>query len=76
MPHIVVKLWPGHSEEEKVAMTHALVEAASRTLHAQPEWFTVGVEEVSPEVWEAKVVAPEINGKADTLYFRQGEYLK
>lgn len=76
MPHIVVKLWPGHCEEEKSAMAQALVNAAAKELHAQPEWFTVAVEEVAPEQWEEQVVQPEINGKADTLYFRQGKLLK
>ena len=76
MPHIVVKLWPGRTEEQKTAMARALVEAAGKNLNASPEWLSVAIEEVAPENWEEQVVTPEIDGKADTLYFRQGEYLK
>ena len=76
MPHVVIKLWPGRSEEQKTAMVHAVVEAAEKTLGAAPQWLSVSVEEVAPEVWEEQVVQPEITGKADTLYFHQGEYLK
>ena len=76
MPHIVVKLWPGRTEEQKAAMARALVEAAGKNLNASPQWLSVAIEEVAPENWEEQVVAPEIDGKADTLYFRQGKYLK
>ena len=69
MPHIVVKLWPGHSEEEKTAMAREVVESAAKALNAQPDWFTVGVEEVAPEDWDETVVRPEIQGKAHTLYY-------
>lgn len=76
MPHIVVKMYPGRTEEMKSSMVRALVEAASDALNAPQDWFTIGVEEVSPENWEEQVAKPEIMGKADTLYFRNGEFLK
>ena len=68
MPHIVIKLWPGHTEEEKRAAAEAVVRAAAEQLHAEPGWFSVGIEEVSPQRWEEEVFRPEILEKRDSLY--------
>ena len=68
MPHVVIKLWPGRTEEEKKAMTEAVVRAAEEHLHADPDWVSVGIEEVDPERWDEDVFRPEILGKQDTLY--------
>jgi len=76
MPHIVVKMYPGRSEEMKSAMVQALLNAASDALKAPQDWFTIGVEEVTPDNWEEQVAKPEIEGKADTLYYRNGVTLK
>jgi len=68
MPHIVVKLWPGHTEEEKKAFADAIVADAVKHLDAEPGWVSVGIEEIPPECWEEDVFRPEILGKRDTLY--------
>ncbi len=68
MPHIVLKVWPGHSEEEKQAFARRAVEAAVETLHAEPGWVSVGIEEVPAERWDEEVFRPEIAGKKNTLY--------
>lgn len=68
MPHVVVKVWPGHSEEEKKALAEGIVEEAVKHLHAEPGWVSVSIEEVSEDRWEEDVFRPEILGKRDTLY--------
>ena len=68
MPHVVVKLWPGHTEEEKKAFAAAVVNAAVKELSAEPGWVSVGIEEIPAERWDEEVFRPEILGKRDTLY--------
>ena len=68
MPHIVIKLWPGRTEEEKKSMAQAVVDAAVEHLHAEPGWVSVGIEEVDEDRWNDDVFRPEILAKRDTLY--------
>ncbi len=68
MPHIIVKVWPGHTEEQKRQFADAVVDAAVRHLDAEPGWVSVGIEEIPEERWDAEVFRPDILGKRDTLY--------
>jgi len=73
MPHIVVKMYPGRTEEQKKALTEAIVKAVTSTIGCTEGDVSVGIEEVAPEEWQEKVYKPEIMGKADTLY-KKPEY--
>ena len=73
MPLITVKMWPGRSEEAKRIAAKAIMEAASQAMGTPPSAFTVIMEDVPREEWDATVVAKEINPKSDLVYIRQGE---
>ena len=73
MPHIVVKMYPGRTEEQKQRLTEAIVKAVTSTIGCAEGDVSVGIEEVAPEDWQEKVYKPEIAGKADTLY-KKPEY--
>ncbi len=68
MPHIIAKMWPGHTEEEKKAFAQAVVDAASEHLHVPANWVSVGIEDVPRERWDEEVFRPDILGKRETLY--------
>jgi 4-oxalocrotonate tautomerase len=72
MPHIIVKLWPGRSEQQKVQLTEAIVKDLMNVLGSGEEYITVAFEEVNSEEWAEKVYAPEIKGKWDQLYKKPG----
>jgi 4-oxalocrotonate tautomerase len=72
MPHIIVKLWPGHSEEQKAQLAERLVKDGVEVLGKGADHFSVGIEEVSREEWAEKVYKPEILKNLDKLYKKPG----
>ncbi len=72
MPHVVVKLAPGSSEEQKKQLAEEIVRDVMRTLDRKEEVVSVALEEVDPKDWTDKVYIPDIQGKWDTLYKKPG----
>ena len=67
MPHVVVKLWPGKSEEQKTQLTEAIVREVTGILGSGPQSVSVGFEEVPSQDWTEQVFEPDILNKWDTL---------
>lgn len=72
MPHIIVKMYPGRTEEQKRNLVERIAEAVMDTIKAPDESISVGIEEIAPELWEETVLKPDILGKKDTLYKKPG----
>jgi 4-oxalocrotonate tautomerase len=72
MPHVIVKLWPGRTEEQKQGLADAIVRDLTSVLGSGEASVSVAIEEVTEQEWKAKVYDPEIEAKADTLYKRPG----
>jgi 4-oxalocrotonate tautomerase len=72
MPHVIVKLWPGKSEEQKRHLADKITRAVMDTLHYGEGSVSVGFEEVSAEDWMEQVYEPDIRAKPDTLYKKPG----
>jgi 4-oxalocrotonate tautomerase len=72
MPHIIVKLLPGRSEEQKTALAGELAKAAVAVLGCAETSVSVGFEEVSIEDWPEKVFRPDILDKPATIYKKPG----
>ena len=72
MPHIVVKMYKGRTDEQKVELSKALLETAVRVTGRGAEHFSGAVEDYEPENWQKDVYEPEIVGKQETLYVRPG----
>jgi 4-oxalocrotonate tautomerase len=68
MPHVIVKLWPGKSEQQKRRLAQAITDDVMKVLRYGEESVSVAFEEVDAEKWVEKVYEPDIVGKADTLY--------
>jgi 4-oxalocrotonate tautomerase len=72
MPHVIVKLWPGKSEQQKKKLAEELTNAVMATLNYGEESVSVGIEEVKPQDWTDQVYKPDILGKPETIYKEPG----
>lgn len=72
MPHIVVKLYSGRSEEQKAKLAEEMTRAIIETLRCSDSSVSVGIEDVEPTDWIEKVYQPDIVAKADTIYKKPG----
>ena len=72
MPHVIVKLWPGKSEEQKSRLADAIVTDVTKVLHYGEESVSVSMEDVDAGEWLEKVYNPDIQAKADRLYKKPG----
>ena len=58
MPHIIVKLWHGKSEEQKTRLAEAITKDVMDIFHYGEESVSVAMEEIKPEDWAEKVYKP------------------
>jgi 4-oxalocrotonate tautomerase len=72
MPHVIIKLWPGKSKQQKARLSEEIVRTVTSVLKYGEESVSVGIEEVSPEDWAEKVYEPDIRSKWETLYKKPG----
>jgi 4-oxalocrotonate tautomerase len=72
MPNVMVKLWPGKSEQQKVRLAEAIAQDVMSVLNYREESVSVAIEEVKPEDWAEKVYKPDITEKPDQLYKKPG----
>lgn len=67
MPHVIVKFYPGRSDEEKREMADAVATALHDTMGYEVANVSVSVEEVEKADWTATIYEPEIAGRTDQL---------
>ena len=72
MPHVIVKLWPGKSEQQKARLAEAITKDVMDVLHYGEESVSVGFEEIPANEWAEKVYKPEIVNKSGSLYKKPG----
>ena len=72
MPHVIVKLWPGKSEQQKIRLAEAIVKDVMHVLHYGAESVSVAIEEVASQEWAEKVYKPDILNNAEKLYKQPG----
>lgn len=72
MPHVIVKLWPGKSEQQKVCLTEEIVKGVMNVLSYGEESVSVAIEEVEPRDWAEKVYRPDIVNISGKLYKKPG----
>jgi 4-oxalocrotonate tautomerase len=59
-PHVIVKLYPGRSEQQKIRLAEAIVKDVVAIMKCGEESFSVAIEEIKPEDWAEKVNKPDI----------------
>ncbi len=72
MPHVIVKLWPGKSEQQKTRLAEAITKDVMNILDYGEESVSVAMEEVRAQDWIEKVYKPEVKNKWDSLYKKPG----
>ena len=72
MPHVIVKLWPGNTEQQKAQLADAIAKDVMDVLGYGEESVSVAMEEVEPRDWAEKVYKPDIVSKLDQLYKKPG----
>ena len=72
MPHVIVKLWPGKSEQQKGRLAEKIANDVMEVLNYGEESVSVGFEEISSKDWKEKVYKPDIKHKWDKLYKKPG----
>jgi 4-oxalocrotonate tautomerase len=72
MPHVIVKLWPGKTEQQKTRLAEQITEAVTDTLGYGDESVSVAFEEVTAKDWKAKVYQPDILSHPEKLYKKPG----
>jgi len=72
MPHVIVKLWPGKSEQQKARLAEAIAKDVMDVLDYGEESVSVAIEEVEPQDWAEKVYKPDIVNRSEKLYKKPG----
>jgi 4-oxalocrotonate tautomerase len=72
MPHIIVKLYPGRTEDQKKRLADEIVRDVVEIAKCAEKSVSVAIEEVHPDDWTEKVYRPDILDKAHTLYREPG----
>jgi 4-oxalocrotonate tautomerase len=72
MPHVIVKLWPGKSEQQKQRLVEGVTNAVTASLGYGETSVSVSLEEVAASDWIEKVYEPDIAGKPSQLYKKPG----
>jgi 4-oxalocrotonate tautomerase len=60
MPHVLVKLYSGRTEQQKSRLAEAVTKAVTTTLNCGDEAVSVSIEDINPRDWTAKVYKPDI----------------
>jgi 4-oxalocrotonate tautomerase len=72
MPHVIVKMFPGRSDAQKVRIAEAITRAVMVEAKCSEDAVSVGIEDVAPGDWDEVVFKPDIEGKAGTLFKKPG----
>lgn len=72
MPHIIVKLYPGRSEEQKMNLVKSITTVVSEKLNLNESSISIAIEEVPSENWAKEVYKKDIIDNHEKLYKEPG----
>jgi len=72
MPHVIVKLWPGKSGQQKARLAGEITKDVMDVLNYGEESVSIAVEEIKPQDWAEKAYKPDIVNNPDNLYKKPG----
>ena len=72
MPHVIVKMYSGRSEQLKARLAQEVTKAVTSTLKLGEDSVSVALEDVRPEDWTEQVFKPDIVAKPETIYKKPG----
>lgn len=72
MPHVIVKMHSGRSEQQKSRLAQEITKAVMTALGSAETSVSVGIEDIEPANWTEQVYKPDIVGKAATIFKKPG----
>ena len=72
MPHVIVKMYPGNSEEQKGKLAEEITKVIMAGTGKSEAAVSVSIVEVPEEVWMEQVYQTEILPKIENLYKKPG----
>jgi 4-oxalocrotonate tautomerase len=72
LPHIIVKLASGRSQQQKERIAAEVTKAIMSTAEVGEGAVSVSIEDYASSDWTEQVYKPEIIGKPDTLFKKPG----
>jgi ribosomal protein S18 acetylase RimI-like enzyme len=72
MPHVIVKLYPGRSEEQKKLLAREIVKNVREIAICEEKSISVAFEEVAPDDWAETVYQPDIIDNKENLVVTPG----
>ena len=72
MPHVIVKLYPGRSEDQKEKLARQIVKSIVEIAKCEEKVVSVAIEEVEPDDWAEKVYKPDIVDNKKNLVVTPG----
>ena len=72
MPHIIVKLYPGRSEQKKMKLASEIAKNVVEIAECKETAVSVAFEEIEPDDWAENVYKPDIMNGKGTLYKKPG----
>ena len=72
MPHVILKLYQGRSEQQKADLADAVAKAVVEKAGCKDSAVSVAIEEYDPQQWAEAVYKPDILDRQEILYKKPG----
>jgi 4-oxalocrotonate tautomerase len=72
MPHAIIKLYAGKSEQQKKRIAEEVTQAIMISTNCGEQSVSVSIQDVKPSEWAETVYKPDIIGNANILYKKPG----
>jgi 4-oxalocrotonate tautomerase len=72
MPHVIVKMYPGSTEEVKKKLAEEITRVFMNVANKPETSISVAIEEIAQNDWMKKVYDTEISPNLDKLYKKPG----
>ena len=72
MPHVIVKLWPGKTEQQKKTLAERITKDVMEVFHYGEESVSVSMEEIHSKDWAEEVYKKNILKGPGKLYKKPG----
>ena len=72
MPHVIVKLYSGKSEQQKSRLAEQIAKAVMAGANCAEQSVSVSIQDIEPSDWVEKVYNPDIIGNQNILYKNPG----
>ncbi|CDZ25848.1 Hypothetical protein NGAL_HAMBI490_06820 [Neorhizobium galegae bv. officinalis] len=72
VPHVIVKMIEGRSEEQKQALTAEVTKAVMTALGSAESSVSVAIQDFPRDAWTDKVYVPDIQGQPELVYKKPG----